>query len=258
MTIINPAGNITALVEGNFEPAKRQELNAVLMKKYPTVEQVGFYSLASSTPSLTMAGGEFCGNATRSLAYLALNGEIGSIQIAASGSTSPLSAGIRRPNTSFSQMPIQKSFESVQQINPMMKLVTMEGISHLVISIESKLPKSVIKEKGMELLSKYNLLQSQAASGAIFVLKNQNTLSIQPVIWVRDIKTLFYESSCASGTTAVALVESYSAKKSKNTYTISQPNDEKLVVRTIKNFREFTFAEIEGSTTIIEKGELSL
>ena len=40
------------------------------MRKHPEVEQVGFVSLDGGFPSLRMAGGEFCGNASMSAAAL--------------------------------------------------------------------------------------------------------------------------------------------------------------------------------------------
>ena len=69
--IFDPSGNITALVEGDrFTPEERIRINDAIMAKHADVEQVGF--LSTGTPEMTMAGGEFCGNATRSsiLAYL--------------------------------------------------------------------------------------------------------------------------------------------------------------------------------------------
>ena len=77
-----PSGNPTALVlkmERNKE--KRREINDELMNKYDFVEQVGFISEDNKKPELLMAGGEFCGNATRSAVYYYLNGKEGNIEI---------------------------------------------------------------------------------------------------------------------------------------------------------------------------------
>ena len=62
--IFNPSGNITALVIGdNFTTEQRRIINDEIMSKEKDVEQVGFVS--EFEKKLTMAGGEFCGNATR-------------------------------------------------------------------------------------------------------------------------------------------------------------------------------------------------
>lgn len=69
VTILYPGGNTTAIVEGiPSSQLERKRINDAIMKQFPKVEQVGF--LDRSKPLLQMAGGEFCGNATRSAACL--------------------------------------------------------------------------------------------------------------------------------------------------------------------------------------------
>ncbi len=59
-----PSGNPTALVIGiEKDLEKRKEINNAIMSKYDFIEQVGFIN--PNNPELIMAGGEFCGNATR-------------------------------------------------------------------------------------------------------------------------------------------------------------------------------------------------
>ena len=63
--IYNPAGNITALVIGDkYSLEERKIINNKIMSEDSRIEQVGFVS--ETEKRLTMAGGEFCGNATRS------------------------------------------------------------------------------------------------------------------------------------------------------------------------------------------------
>ena len=43
ITILNPGGNITALIEGTNRPkVERRIINDKIMAKFPMVEQVGF------------------------------------------------------------------------------------------------------------------------------------------------------------------------------------------------------------------------
>ena len=42
--ILDPTGNITALVETPVDPARQPETAAALMARHPQVEQVGFLS----------------------------------------------------------------------------------------------------------------------------------------------------------------------------------------------------------------------
>lgn len=70
-TILDPTGNITAIVESPVETSLQVEVATELMSRHPEVEQVGFISY-DPFPSLRMAGGEFCGNASMCAAALIL------------------------------------------------------------------------------------------------------------------------------------------------------------------------------------------
>ena len=70
--LLNPAGNITILVETPVKENDRRFVASLLMKEEPSCEQVGFLS----GNRLDMAGGEFCGNATRCTAFLTGSSEI--------------------------------------------------------------------------------------------------------------------------------------------------------------------------------------
>ncbi len=70
ISYLRPSGNDTALVEGLFDKERRIEINNMILKERSDIEQVGFYKVQGQQLRLEMAGGEFCGNALRSLAYL--------------------------------------------------------------------------------------------------------------------------------------------------------------------------------------------
>ena len=108
LTILNPGGNVTALIDGiPTSRSRRKQINDAVMKNFPNVEQVGFFDSAPSR--LVMAGGEFCGNATRCLAYLLLGGKPGEIKISVSGANKPLGAGIDRNGNTWAQMPLPQA-----------------------------------------------------------------------------------------------------------------------------------------------------
>ena len=76
VSIFDPTGNITALVESPVAPEEQSAVAARIMERFPQVEQVGFVRLPreSAAPvELCMAGGEFCGNASMSGAWRAEN-----------------------------------------------------------------------------------------------------------------------------------------------------------------------------------------
>ena len=113
-TILNPGGNITALVkEGNRPLDERKIINAKIMAKFPKVEQVGFVDY--SPTRLVMAGGEFCGNATRCAAFLSLKGKPGRTRVSVSGTSQNLKARIDRQGMVWAQMPIFKNRDFVRE-----------------------------------------------------------------------------------------------------------------------------------------------
>lgn len=64
--LLNPAGNITILTKTPVNENDRRFVADLLMKAEPTAEQVGFVD----GNVLNMAGGEFCGNATRCASFI--------------------------------------------------------------------------------------------------------------------------------------------------------------------------------------------
>ena len=96
VSILDPTGNITALVEGPVPPARQPAAAAKLMEQHPAVEQVGFVRFSEETGAdaeLRMAGGEFCGNASMCAAALALlrqGSERGTVSLRVSGACDPV------------------------------------------------------------------------------------------------------------------------------------------------------------------------
>ena len=258
-SIISPAGNNTALVKGivkDFQIKKR--LNDIIMKKFPNVEQVGFYDFVKkkNLGKLEMAGGEFCGNALRSIAYLLLKGNKGGVRFNVFGVNQMLCAGIKRNKTAYAQIPIKKNLKSVSEIEPNLYLVKIEGITHLIKKTPQKLSVKSAKFKAKKLLQKTGLLNSIPASGVMFIRSpNSNRkYEIQPIVWVRDIKTFFYETACASGTAAVGMWSVSKKKEKQITLSVKQPSGKYLQTTVTKNNQEFQETYIDGPIKILKKG----
>lgn len=257
ISILRPGGNDTALVEGIVNKTDRKAINNSLMQSFPNVEQVGFYKYdaKNSKAVLEMAGGEFCGNATRSLAYLLLKGNIGELSIDVSGTKRPLKAGIKQSSTAFSYMPIYQDFNSVQEVNKDIYLVEIEGITHLITAKPANSTPDELKQLAKGLLGQYGLLYSRLASGVMFVSENRknNSIFMEPIVWVRDIETLFYETACASGTTAIGLWKSTQDRNSKTQLDIEQPSGQMIRVTVEKDSKSFISAVIDGSVALLEE-----
>lgn len=134
--IYSPGGNDTALVQGvGYSRELKKRINDEIMKVDTNIEQVGFVE-NEGTPKLVMAGGEFCGNATRSAAYYYLKGKTGEIQIEVSGAEEILKAGVDEEGNAWSQMPIYSGDDVVTVLEPGIYKVKMKGIIHIIVEAE--------------------------------------------------------------------------------------------------------------------------
>ncbi len=197
-TLVDPGGNITALVNKKFSPQKRIQVADTIMKKNPKIiEQVGFF-YGEKIVTLDMAGGEFCGNATRSLAYLCCVKGFGKkIYIKSEHFKSPLVGIVSGKKTSL-VIPLGEI--KLTKIESNIYIVELPGIAHIV--------EYGIKSKG-KLSSKFShpLMKGYLALGYIFISKKQNNyFKIEPTVLVKKTKKIFEETACASGSIATALV----------------------------------------------------
>lgn len=259
-SILRPGGNDTMLIKGLVkDPAKKKLINDQMMSLYPNVEQVGFYKFNAKTKlaTLEMAGGEFCGNALRSLAYLILSGKAGEINVRVSGTNQELLAGVKE-NEAYAQMPVLKNLSSVRKIAKNLSLIKLEGIMYLITKKPKDFTSKELKKLGKNLLKENGLLYSEPAAGVIFVTSNQPLLYIDPVVWVRDIQTLFYETACASGTAAVGLWKSKQSGLPLIELTVRQPSGQFISVSIERNNKEFKKAFIWGSVELIENKTIKL
>ena len=257
ITILRPAGNDTALVEGIPAKKDRKRINDQIMQLFPNVEQVGFYK-TNGIPRLEMAGGEFCGNATRSFAYLFFKGKRNKGSFKVSGVKQILKAGIDSSKTSFAQMPIYKSFSKVKQLEKNIWQVEIKGITHLITPL-SDFEKENLKVEGKKLLRKYNLLQTVPASGVMFYSKlKDDSYKLDPIVWVRDIETLFYETACASGSAAFGLWFIKKNKLNEIEIKVQQPSKKFITIKASKTKGKFKNAYIDGPIETLFTGGIKL
>ena len=210
--IFNPAGNITALVLGDeYNLEQKKLINKKIMEQEPKVEQVGFIS--QKYKRLTMAGGEFCGNATRcaTLYYIEKQQSI-ELEI----NNNKIKAGINEKEEVWCKIPIEQY--KIIKIHKNIYKVLLKGITILVVN-DIKNYKN-FKQNARGLIKKYNL--DDDAVGVMFVDRVENIIKIYPIVWVREIDTLFFENACGSGTIAVAMLESWLTNTSRE-YHVMQP-----------------------------------
>lgn len=210
-----PGGNKTALVLGDkYDASEKKIINDAIMAADPEIEQVGFVQDVGDNPeglpafpTLDMAGGEFCGNATRSAAYYYLQGREGEMVMTVSGGNR-VACGVHKAGEAWCEIPVGKG--NCELVAEGIWQVELSGITHLVLEPETAAPyledRDFLKIPGLALIEKFHL-NGQEAAGAIFLERLAGgRLKINPIVWVRDIESLFYETACGSGTVATAIV----------------------------------------------------
>ena len=225
-SVFDPTGNITALVETAVDPAEQPDAAAEIMKKEPDVEQVGFVSLeaaAGDVPvSLRMAGGEFCGNASMCAAalYAARAGLQGkaTVKVQVSGASAPVevkleATGAGSFDASVSMPPARSIGEQYMAltadwltVSGEIPIVRMEGIDHVII--EKSCSYNALRNLPELAEDAARILQVRLGSdcvGMMFISEGENGLELKPLVYVPGADTIFWENSCASGTSAAGM-----------------------------------------------------
>lgn len=199
----DPTGNITALVEAYPHNLSPSEVSERVFGDGADIEQLGFLSESTEADiALRMAGGEFCGNACLSAAAYHLRrrgSERGTVRVAMSGAEDPVTVELRRIGENeyagSVDMPLPLAIERLD--NPLCSapIVRFPGISHVI------LPASTTRTAAEELIRPLcNQLKAEAL-GLMLFDEEKGTLS--PLVCVPGAESLFWEHSCASGTSAV-------------------------------------------------------
>jgi len=229
--IFSPCGNNTALVFGLEYLPQRKEINDAIMLRHSDVEQVGFLSGDKNNPRLEMAGGEFCGNAARSAAFWYLDGKRGDLDICVSGISRKLKAGVCGDGEAYAEMPVKEiSKENAAVRTKGIFHIPLYGIEFLIVDknktkesfAEIPFDETNIKRLGLDLIKEYGLL-TNLASGVIFLDGGGSKIRINPCVWVKAVKTLFYETACGSGSVATAIQQALFVGLEDN-FAIEQPS----------------------------------
>ena len=202
-TLFNPTGNITILAETPVPTESQPSVAAELMALEPGTEQVGFVTFDSGRVCLRMAGGEFCGNAAMSAAALFLerSGRTeGGVTVQVSGTEESVAVVLSAlPDGTWKGSVTMPRPEGVGKLmlsdDRTLPAVFFPGITHLIM--EERMEKTTA-----EALAKALCAQLHAdAIGLMFL--NLEEESLMPLVYVPGAGTLFWETACASGTTAV-------------------------------------------------------
>ena len=171
---------------------------------------------------MEMMGGEFCGNASRSFAYLLsmLSGQKQQeLEVEVSGSEKPLNAVVdRTEGTSQVEMPLPKEIMVLEtETGETYPMVVFDGICHVIVEGEPRKGEFV-----ENILKKAKEICPCGAWGIMFLKGDYMT----PAVYVESTDSLVWESSCGSGSMAAAVYLSREEKEGTCTYTLLQPGGE--------------------------------
>jgi len=233
--IADPAGNITIFVLSPVDRADYQEVADFLLAKHPDAEQLGYilpYE-EGKLPRMEMAGLEFCGNATRSFAYyevyrllndddpgaihvspVARDGDFITVDVSVSGVDDPVRVKTDVPGEwSQASMPLPFDYETLTvpvEDDPEISSVTgtlvwMPGISHYVIEDVTANEDRFIKIRDWIYANKGPDAEGGRPIDALGVMfRDSHADTLTPVVYVHDTGTIYFEGSCASGSTCTA------------------------------------------------------
>ena len=216
-SILDPTGNITALVEGDAPVPAQPALAAAVMRRHPEVEQVGFLRADGALPSLRMAGGEFCGNASISAAALLLlraGRDEAACRLQVSGAERPVELRLRRAGPDCARaailMPPALGLETAELcfggVRGTLPLVRMQGIAHLIAGPDSPYFALLTeREQAVRAVRAFCETLGAACLGLMFLEGEGSARRLTPLVCVPGSGTVFWENSCASGSAAVGL-----------------------------------------------------
>jgi diaminopimelate epimerase/GNAT superfamily N-acetyltransferase len=258
IAIAYPSGNTTAVVFDQLLSADRKVLNNAIMDTWknngnnqPEIEQCCFISQSSDPRAIArveMFGGEFCGNATRSAAWLITSGKDYKGLIEVSGAARPLEFTVKNGDVSV-EMPLPND-RTLFQLVPEGTLVQLDGITQLVVADQD--PRQLLTQLLRE--NKYSLASQPAVGVSSY---NPSSSKAKFCVWVNEVDTIFDETACGSGTSAIGIA--VTAKDQTSTMLpVTQPSGETITTETTYDNDKITKSTITGKVNILYDGEMKL
>lgn len=252
--LYSPGGNDTALVEydGN-EKSLKEAINNNILLQYKNIEQVGFVYEKEGQYHLDMAGGEFCGNASRCAAYHFLKGKKGNIKL----NVSPgivIDAGVPEKGKAYAQIPLLPEGVNPAELGQNIYSVKLDGISFVIVNntdITEFPDDRAFINKAKKYIERYSS-GDEPAFGVVFAEKLLGNTLIHPVIYVRAIDTLYYETACGSGSAATAALLTFLSGDRKPVK-LFQPSGNYIEVNVVYNSNSISDLRISGDVKALTK-----
>lgn len=259
----SPTENMTLLIE---TPVPREEHLEIAEKliAYGNVyaEQAGYIEEAENPLAekrLQMMAGEFCGNASLSLAAvlaeekgLAVDEET-EIILEVSGADSLVNCHMKKEEKGYwgrVAMPLPKSIENrafhLDGETYALPVVVFEGISHIIV------PVSLWGENGMKKAEQAAKVWAEEMPAAFGILLfDEEKSELRPLVSVQGV-TLIWERGCGSGTSAIGAYLAVKAGKSLSV-SLKQPGGVMGAEVSMGNGK-IKSLQITGKVSIVAKG----
>ena len=209
---VDPTGNITLIVETPVPRESQSRIAAELLRRDNDAEQVGFFEAPEKSGArlrLQMMGGEFCGNAAISAAAIITcclepdGGSVRELFLDVSGAPDIVPVKISAEYGGCSgtvSMPLPESVSSFDfrlgDDTCTLPLVRFPGICHCIVN------GGLSRETAQRCVADWCRQLDAEALGLMFC--DEAAGSLEPLVYVASTDTAVWESSCASGTAAVA------------------------------------------------------
>ena len=221
--ILDPTGNLTALVTDPVNPEDEKSLTRELLKQSEQVAYLEAPSMPGAVAAIRLMGGEFCGNAAMAAsAWLVRNelkpGQEMSLLLEVSGTAEPVLCTVRAEETDYEgtvQMPAIAGIGAETLCGIPFAVVRMEGITHLIYD------GMMNREEAESLLLR---IAEQVPEQAVGLLQwNRETQEMRPLVYVRGSESLVWENGCGSGSAATGALEAIRNGQAKLTTPVRQP-----------------------------------
>ena len=264
--VADPAKNITVFV---LSAVDSQEQRAAIAKQILTdpslrAEQVGFV-IPPPLPEqgelwrLHMMGGEFCGNAARAFGLfvarkLGLSGEL-TLPIEISGAREPLSVSVNTlAGTAEVEMPLPLDDAACQPSLAYkgrdLPVFAFEGITHIIAP-------EVVADRDIFFALK-KIIDAEKSPDALGVMFWDSAAGFMtPAVYVYATGSLIFESSCGSGSAAMALWQNRGLLNGEAYGEIAQPGGI-ITTRVVKRGGKVLSACIGGEVKLGEPRSIFL
>lgn len=245
----DPAGNITIFVRDKFEREQYRNIAEQLLHMDElNAEQVSFIKEISrcgrADGKMEMSGMEFCGNGSRSFALLkakdmGIKGKT-RIFVDVSGCNEILTVDVDT-ETGYTRikMPLPDDMCEVDLSELGIELcdktmsggkdagdvligdkVDFDGITHIVLK------GAVPSAENFEVIKNYVMQRYNPLAAGVMFCDGNSSIDMVPVVYVRDLKTTYFEGSCGSGSVAAALAFAKNLPDGTHKFCFMQPAGE--------------------------------